>query len=161
MELELLRFSSREESSLGLLNNITNGLRQFLCFTMEDQWTAEKVYGETRIPEGIYDINLRTVGKYHSRYTQRFPDIHQGMLWLQDVPGFEYILIHVGNTDDDSAGCILVGDTSNQNITDDGSVGNSVSAYKRIYPQIAEAILTGERVTIRIVDLDVYDHRIL
>lgn len=161
MELELLRFSSQEESTLGILNNITSGLRQFLCFTLEDEWRAVKKHGETRIPEGTYSIHLRTVGGFHKRYSERFPEFHQGMLHLQDVPGFEYILIHIGNFDDNTEGCILVGDNAKQNITAEGFVGESTDAYKRIYPPIAEAILTGEPVTIRIVDLDVYNHRIL
>ena len=34
---------------------------------------------------------------------------HQGMLHLQKVPGFEFILIHVGNADENTAGYLLVG----------------------------------------------------
>ena len=74
------------------------------------------------------------------------------MLWLMDVPGFEYILIHCGNTDDDTAGCILVGDGVHENVTTRGYLSASVSAYTRLYPQIAAAIERGERVTIKVED---------
>lgn len=161
MELELLRFSSQEESTLGILSDITNGAREFLCFTLEDEYRTEKVHSETRIPRGTYEIKLRTVGGFHTRYQQKFPSIHKGMLWLQDVPNFEYILIHCGNDDDDTAGCVLVGNTSQENLTRDGFIGESNAAYKRIYPPIAKALEDGEKVTIRVIDFDVTDHRVL
>jgi len=107
------------------------------------------VFGETRIPEGTYTLGLRKVGGYHGKYSKRFPHIHIGMLHVLDVPGFEYILIHCGNTDEHTAGCLLVGDSQENNqITKDGFIGKSTQAYKRIYPRIAEAVECGEKVTI-------------
>ena len=151
MKLEVDRYSSGDETTLGLLYDVTDG-RKFLCFTLEDQKQTQKVYGETRIPAGEYKITLRTVGGMTQRYGARYPDIHKGMLWVRDVPGFEYILIHVGNTDDDTEGCLLVGDSAIQNITAEGSIGSSRNAYRRIYPPIADAIARGEEVTIRYID---------
>jgi hypothetical protein len=74
------------------------------------------------------------------------------MLWVRDVPGFEYILIHIGNDDDDSAGCLLVGDSQTQNITKRGFIGASTDAYKRIYPPIADVLVNGGQVTITYKD---------
>ena len=77
------------------------------------------------------------------------------MLHVTDVPGFEYILIHTGNTDEHTAGCLIVGDSQENNlIYSDGFVGKSVNAYKRIYPSIAKAIEQGEEVTIEYIDFD-------
>ena len=71
------------------------------------------------------------------------------MLELQDVPDFQYILIHTGNTDEHTSGCILVSDNQENNLlVKDGFGGKSTQAYKRIYPRIAEAIDCGEKVTI-------------
>lgn len=153
VKLEVLRFSSQKESTLGLLLDITNS-RRFLCFTLEDEHRTFKKYGETRIPAGTYQIDLRTEGRFHERYKSRFSDIHKGMLWVRHVPDFEYILIHCGNRDDDTAGCLLVGNTSQQNITDEGFIGSSTDAYRRIYSPIAKAILNREGVTIRYIDYD-------
>ena len=76
------------------------------------------------------------------------------MLHVLNVPGFEYILIHCGNTDEHTAGCLLVGDSQENNqITEDGFIGKSTQAYKRIYPMIAKAIRKKEEVTIEYKDL--------
>ena len=147
MELEVIRFSNGTDSTNGILINKTNN--KFLAYTLEDEYRDEKKYGETRIPEGTYKLGLRKVGGYHTKYSKRFSDIHIGMLHVLDVPNFEYILIHCGNTDEHTAGCLLVGDSQENNqITKDGFIGKSTQAYKRIYPRIAEAIDCGEEVTI-------------
>ena len=158
MNLEVIRFSSGTDSTNGILfetiqqgNEIDGIFKQtkFLAYTLEDEQRNEKVYGETRIPNGTYKLGLRKVGGYHAKYSKRFSHIHIGMLHVLDVPGFEYILIHCGNTDEHTAGCLLVGDSQENNqITKDGFIGRSTQAYRRIYPKIAEAIECGEQVTI-------------
>ena len=81
--------------------------------------------------------------------------MHKGMLWVRDVPGFEYILIHTGNTDEHTAGCLIVGDSQQTNFGDsDGFIGSSGNAYKRIYPPIAEVLEGGGSVTISYRDFD-------
>ena len=158
MELEVIRFSSGTDSTNGILleviqqGNEIDGIfkqKKFLAYTLEDEYRSEKVFGETRIPNGTFKVGFRKVGGYHAKYSKRFPHIHIGMLHVLDVPGFEYILIHCGNTDEHTAGCLLVGDSQENNqITKDGFIGKSTQAYKRIYPRIAEAIDCGETVTI-------------
>ena len=160
MELEVIRFSSGTDSTNGILleldrlapNPHGEGFRckrKFLAYTLEDEQRDTKVYGETRIPNGTYKLGLRKEGGYHQKYSKRFPDIHVGMLHVLNVPGFEYILIHCGNTDEHTAGCLLVGDSQENNqITTNGFIGKSTQAYKRIYPDIASAIDCGEDVTI-------------
>ena len=155
MKLEVLRFSSQKDSTNGILFDVTED-RKFLAYTLEDEHREEKVMSETRIPSGTYNITLRTVGGFHGRYEKKYGEMHKGMLWVRDVPNFEYILIHTGNTDEHTAGCLLVGDTQQQNITKSksGFIGASVDAYKRIYPSIASAIERGDDVEISYVDFD-------
>ena len=155
MKLEVLRFSSQKDSTSGLLFDVTGGGREFLCYTIEDEHREEKVFGETRVPAGTYKITLRTVGGFHGRYVKKYGEMHKGMLWVRDVPGFEYILIHTGNTDEHTAGCLLLGDSQQNNaIKSNGFIGSSVQAYKRVYPTIAQAIEDGEDVTITYIDFD-------
>lgn len=152
MELKLLRISSGDEASLGILFEVvgTDDL-SFRCYTLEDQSSVEKISGETRIPAGRYEIKLRNEGGMIKRYQKRF-DWHRGMLWLQDVPNFQYIYIHVGNKDDDTDGCILVGDGQVSNVVERGQVTNSVTAYRRLYETIL-GVLSQNTVWITIEDV--------
>ena len=143
MEIDVLRYNSTGEFTDGLLFIDCD----FQVHTLEDEFRTEKVYGETRIPNGRYEVKLRTVGGFHERYLRKFgADFHHGMLWVKDVPNFEHILIHIGNTDDDTAGCLLVGMSNDAN--KQGFIGNSTQAYKKIYVQVRDAILRGEKVYI-------------
>tara|TARA_R110000772_G_scaffold1806_1_gene6099 strand:- start:788 stop:1252 length:465 start_codon:yes stop_codon:yes gene_type:complete len=152
MKLEVLRFSSDSDSTLGVLFDTTCE-RKFLCFTLEDEFREVKISGETRIPAGTYNVTLRTEGGFNQRYNDKFgTDFNKGMLWVRDVPGFEYILIHIGNNDNDTEGCLLVGDTQTQNITKNGFIGSSTDAYTRIYPPIADVLVGGGEVTITYKD---------
>ena len=154
MKLEVLRFSSQNDSTLGLLFDVTNG-RKFLCFTLEDEARDTKVFGETRIPAGIYELKLRSEGGYHERYVKKYgKDFHKGMIHVQNVPNFRWILWHTGNTDEHTAGCLLLGDTSQQNVSKGGFIGASTDAYTRIYPKIAKKILNGEQVRVKYTDYD-------
>lgn len=92
---------------------------------------GEKAYAKTAIPAGSYKITL----EYSPKYKRRMPYLH-------DVPHFLGILIHSGNTEEDSAGCILVGEN-----TVKGKVLNSRATFKRLY-----ALLEKEKdITIHIV----------
>jgi hypothetical protein len=152
MKLEVLRFSSDSDSTLGILFDVTDNCRKFLCFTLEDEYREVKVMSETRIPQGTYTLKLRKEGGFHNRYSEKYGSMHKGMIHVQDVPGFTYILWHTGNTDEHTAGCLLLGDTSQQNITKEGFIGSSTNSYKRVYPQIALALESGEEVKVEYVD---------
>ncbi len=142
------RFTSDSDTTLSLIS--ING--SFECFGCEDEKRETKIAGETRIPSGIYKVGLRTKGGLHARYSKKFPASHAGMLQILDVPGFEYILIHIGNDDDDTAGCLLLGAVAS-------TVGrlttpSSTSAYKAFYAKVIQAAKEGS-LWIRFQDNDV------
>ena len=153
MKLQVLRFSSEPDSTSGLLFDVTEEIK-FLTYTLEDEYRKHKKSKETRIPAGTYKIKLRDEGGFHKRYSKKYSNIHRGMLHIIDVPNFEYILIHTGNTEEHTAGCLLIGDSQENNqVNKNGFIGSSVNAYKRVYPLIAKAI-EKEGVTIQYIDLD-------
>ena len=154
MKLQVLRVNSQSDSTNGLLFDVTNGTK-FLCYTLEDEKRDVKVMSETRIPAGKYKILLRKEGGFHARYTKKYGSMHKGMLHVQEVPNFKWILIHTGNTDEHTAGCLILGDSQENNtLVKNGFIGKSTQAYKRIYPPIAKALENNEEVTIEYIDLD-------
>jgi hypothetical protein len=150
MKVVLQRVSSNKEETLGLL--YIDGVLQ--AATLEDEKRAVKVAAETRIQEGEYLLALRKVGGHHDKYTKMFPKLHKGMLELQSVPNFQYILIHIGNDDDDTAGCILVGEKFYVNGSGRMVLENSTLAYQKVYGKIIEEISKGNNVSIKIESIE-------
>ena len=152
MILSLVRRTSTGKDTLGLL--FRDGL--FLSYTLEDEHRTQKVAGETRIPAGSYRLALRRAGRLYKKYSRRFHEDHP-MLWLQDVPGFQWIYIHIGNTEADTEGCILVGEGYVRQ-GDRYVLVHSTSAYRRLYYPIRSAIelseVGGEPVWLTIADVD-------
>ena len=155
MILELQRFHDDGDTTGGLL--FIDGV--FQCFIVEDQKNNRKVYGETRIPEGTFSVSLRKEGGFHKRYKEKFGQ-SEGMLCVHNAPNwkiivkdivFQHVLIHIGNTDDDTAGCLLP-NASFDSILMRGS--GSTLAYNRLYPKVKNAILKGEEVKITITDIE-------
>ncbi len=128
---------------------------------VEDEKRDVKKKGETCIPERIYNMGLHFPSKFSNyfyrddhgnlleasmRVTQenkdKFHTPHE-MIWVMDVPGFEFILWHWGNTDDDTDGCYIVGCMFGT-IHDQKGVLQSKMKYKEIYPILWNAIKNGK-----------------
>jgi hypothetical protein len=152
MKLDVIRTQFGKDATNGLL--FIDGV--FECFTLEDEIRDEKVYGETAIPLGTYEIKFRNIGGFDTKYKARYgTTFHKGMLELQEVPNFQYILIHTGNTDSHTSGCLLLGETQQDlDKGKDGFVGGSGDAYKKMYPKVRDALLNGEKVTIKYSNID-------
>ena len=106
---------------------------------------SKKVYGETAIPTGVYKIDMETVSPKYAA-VKWYKDLCKGkMPRLKDVPGFEGILIHTGNTALDTLGCILVGKN-----TIKGKLTDSKATFAKLYKQMKAAHDRGEEITIEI-----------
>lgn len=136
MILTLVRTKSTPEYTVGKL--FIDGKLE--CFTLEDPFRKKKIQGQTRIGSGVYNILLRFSPKFTPRYAHN-------MLWVSEVENFEYILIHPGNTVDDTDGCILVGQKE-----DKGTLANSRIAYFGLYDKVSPAANKKE-LSMVIIDL--------
>ena len=153
MELLLDRKYCKEKYTVGQL--FIDGV--FFSNTLEDKVRdinkngkfdngEYKVYAETAIPYGEYEITLDVVSSKFSKYPF-YKEVCNGKLpRLLNVPHFEGILIHCGSTANNSAGCILVG-----NNTIKGGLTNSKETFKKLYSILDKANKNNEKITIKII----------
>lgn len=141
MELLLQRIARKEKYTIGRL--FING--EYFCDTIEDTDrglsqqlpasvnASKKKKGITAIPTGKYRITLDVASpRFAKRKQYAFCD---GRLpRLINVPAFDGVLIHIGNTANDTEGCILVG--QNKAV---GKVLNSTTTFIRLYDRLQEA----------------------
>ena len=76
--------------------------------------------------------------------------MHKGMLWLQNVPDFTFVYLHIGNDSAATRGCPLVGRVPNTSSSGEFRVYESTAAYRELYPKLAEPIAVGERVVLEV-----------
>lgn len=137
MKLTLKRIARKEGYTIGRLY-IDDNPKPF-CNTLEDRERGLeqampldmikriKVKGETAIPTGTYELSMRHISPKYSR-KKAFAFTGGVMPRLLNVPGYEGVLIHSGNTAADSEGCILVGE--NKAV---GKVLNSMATFKALW----------------------------
>lgn len=141
MEITVKRIAKREKYTIGHLyidgkyfcdtvEDKDRGLSQSLPVTVNKKL---KKYAETAIPTGKYQVTLGVQSqKYKDRASYKFC---QGFLpRLINVPAFDGVLIHIGNTAADSAGCILVG--KNKAV---GQVLESRETFRKLYDILKSA----------------------
>ena len=138
MNILLKRIAKKETYTIGKLyiDNV------YFCDTIEDKDRGlnqdmpindikkKKVYGETAIPTGTYSLII----DYSNRFKRR-------MAHILNVPGYEGIRIHTGNTAKDSLGCIIVG--KNKVV---GKVVESKITYDKLFPLLEKAYKEGKGV---------------
>ena len=141
MELHLKRIARKENYTIGRLS--IDGVR--FCDTLEDTdrglkqnlplsvLKAKKKKGITAIPTGRYRVTLGVQSpKYRTRQQYAFCDGYVPR--LLNVPAYEGVLIHIGNTPQDTEGCILVGE--NKVV---GKVINSTATFHKLYDKLKSA----------------------
>jgi hypothetical protein len=127
MQITVKRLHKTDTSTIGELS--IDGL--FQCYTLEDAERAVKIKGETAIPKGTYKVIINE----SNRFKRLLP-------LLLDVPNFEGVRIHSGNSNHDTEGCILVGQSRNKNY-----IGQSRKAFDKLFKKMQAA----EYITITIL----------
>ena len=126
MQIAVKRLHKTDTSTIGELT--IDGL--FQCYTLEDVERPVKIKGETAIPKGTYKVIINQ----SNRFKRLLP-------LLLDVPNFEGVRIHSGNTNHNTEGCILVGQSRNKNY-----IGQSRKAFEKLFKKMQKA----ENITITI-----------
>lgn len=157
MKLILERNWSKETYTIGKLYYIDEDTqaKRYICDTLEDTdrrldssmsddaIKKLKVYAETAIPSGTYQITLNTISPKYSK-RKYYKDLCGGKVpRLLGVKGYDGVLIHIGNTNKDTAGCILVGENKVK-----GRVINSTKAFEKLY-KILKSARYGTQIEIK------------
>lgn len=153
MRLKLIRKYKKDTYTIGQL--LVDGA--FFCNTLEDKdrgltqdmplpvIKAAKVYGETAIPSGVYDIDMETRSPKYAG-VEWYRKLNGGyMPTICEVPGYTRVLIHPGNTPLDTMGCVLVGQNKVK-----GQLVNSRATFARLYKLMKDAHDRGEDITLQI-----------
>ena len=156
MEIKLKRIYTCETYTIGKL--YING--EYVCDTIEDadlglsddmteaEITNKKIYGKTAIPRGKYNVTMNVKSPKYSNFSKyKWAKPYDGYLpRLENVKGFDGILIHVGNSASDSLGCILVGRN-----TVKGKVTSSTISFQKLMDNyLWKAKTNKEQITIEI-----------
>lgn len=153
MELKLKRIAKKNGYTIGRLS--ING--KYFCDTLEDsdrgldssmsldELKRKKLAHITAIPTGRYQVTMDIISPRLSK--SNFYKKYGGgrVPRLLNVPAFEGILIHCGNTAKDTDGCILVGKNSKV-----GMVLDSKITYSNLYPLLEAAYKHNERIFITV-----------
>jgi hypothetical protein len=132
MKLTLLRQPSTLRSTPGTL--LIDGI--FECYTLEDVVRPVKIQNQTAIPAGEYEVIINS----SARFKRLMP-------LLLNVPGYDGVRIHPGNTDADTDGCILVGDVPSHDF-----LGSSRPAFGRLFPKLKVAFDAKQSISLTITN---------
>jgi hypothetical protein len=80
-----------------------------ICNTLEPLLPDAKGNLKTVIPAGEYSLRYNTDGAMNLKYKQYLPNVHRGMIEVENVQGHSHLYFHIGNYPSDTKGCILVG----------------------------------------------------
>lgn len=156
MELRLKRIALRSEYTIGKL--YVDG--EYVCDTIEDTVRdldrdgkfangEVKIPGKTAIPYGRYEVTMKVKSPKYSNFTKySWAKKYDGYLpRLLNVPHFDGVLIHVGNSALDSEACVLVGE--NKVV---GKVINSVNTFRKLMDEyLVPAKKRNEKIFIDII----------
>lgn len=119
MQITIKRLHKTDKSTIGEL--LIDGI--FECYTLEDIERPVKIKAETAISKGTYKVIINQ----SNRFKRLMP-------LLLNVPNFEGVRIHAGNTNHDTEGCILVGRTRSKDF-----IGQSRKAYEKLFKKMQAA----------------------
>ncbi|EAL9138446.1 hypothetical protein DYU73_01180 [Campylobacter jejuni] len=149
MKLEIIRRYTGKTCVIGKFKVLDDDDKiLFECFSLEEDKEGVERNKDLRIPEGIYDLKRHSPSRFENtlRSITKKDDDTMINVYNDDVPSSRAILIHWGNTDKDTQGCILLGLTKDNN---NESIGQSRQACKEFYDLMYNQNLSNIKLNIR------------
>ena len=153
MKISLKRIYTNNQYTIGhlyvdgtyvcdVLEDADRGLKDSMTL---DEIRSKKIKDKTAIPQGNYKVTMNVISPRFSK-KKYYKDFCGGRLpRITSVKGFDGVLIHIGNTDKDSSGCLIVGYNKEK-----GKVLNSKQAFEKLYRMLDSANRNGEKIDIKI-----------
>lgn len=128
----LQRFFNDSKMTLGILY-----FGDTFFYVLEDTKRDKKIKGQTRIPAGVYEVDkLKVLTPKTEQYRAKYSwfDFH---IHIKNVPNFENVYIHIGNTHRDTEGCLLIGNKATKE-----TIEESTKAFRQFYKNFKSQKLT-------------------
>lgn len=128
----LQRFFNDSKMTLGILY-----FGDTFFYVLEDTKRDKKIKGQTRIPAGVYEVDkLKVLTPKTEQYRAKYSwfDFH---IHIKNVPNFENVYIHIGNTHRDTEGCLLIGNKATKE-----TIEESTKAFRQFYKNFKPQKLT-------------------
>lgn len=142
MFIEVMRISTGNGATIGVMSRMVHRKRRFMAFTMEC------IEG---MKEGEYRLFLNGNSRDNGTYSSYFPEFHRGMISFKDEDGAVF-QIKRGNTVSGQDRGLIVGDVVSENLTKEGRLLSSDTAYERVYRDVIQAFDSGVVVKLRFVN---------
>lgn len=155
------RFGEGPDSSI---SELVDGQDEHIIYVVEDQYQQKKVPKQTRIPVGLYELDVRPDSPKFAHYYDRW-DWFRGMPWIRDVEGdgegfelmqFSWVYYHPGADDEDSWGCPITGLRYEETIRGDFRIvpGTSRPAFEKLCKLVYPIVLDTpeDRLFVRVTD---------
>ena len=133
MRLNLVRYHLSPEIVLG---TVYIDLK-FRWYSLEDGLRNVKIAGRTCIPPGEYKLSYRMS-----------PHLKREVVWITNVPDFEYVYLHNGTTTEDTDGCVLVGKAVEHNTENGTRLLYSRKACEELEDLLLPRLKTGEEIVL-------------
>lgn len=117
-------------SDISTISDLFLPTEEKFCLILEDTIRRVKVDHKTAIPAGVYEIAV----KHSNRYNRPMP-------YLLDVPYYTAIMIHWGNTAEDSSGCLITGALGSAM---QDFVGRSKETFEKLFTEIDKYLSHGK-----------------
>ncbi|EDO9246048.1 hypothetical protein GQJ36_05120 [Campylobacter coli] len=132
MKIKIIRRYTGKTCVIGKFKVFNDDKLLLECFALEEDKEGLESGKDLRIPEGNYNLRRHTPSRFENtlRSITKKDDDTMINVFNDEVPASRAILIHWGNTDKDTQGCILLGLTKDNN---NESIGQSRQACKEFY----------------------------
>lgn len=148
MRIEIINRYCGKSCVIGKFKVFNNDVLLMQCFTLQEDTPGLERGKDLRIPEGTYKLKRHKGSRFEKTLREITGRENESMICVYNdlVPFDRYILIHWGNTDKDTQGCILLGETK---ANDNESIGGSRSACKKFYNLMDGVDLNGVELVIK------------